>query len=66
MDIPETKYLGRPYRRPSDSLYDYEICADEEGLSRILDEINFRRYHLVTVTQDPGGKYTVFFLKPVL
>lgn len=62
MDAFEARYLGRPYHRPG-SLYDYQICEDEEHLSQIIDEINYRRYRIVSVTQDPAGKYTVIFLR---
>lgn len=62
MDDFETRYLVRSYRRP-DSLYDYQICEDEEHLSQIIDEINYLRYRIVSVTQDPAGRYTVIFLR---
>lgn len=63
MDIPERRFLGRPYYRPLKSLYDYEVCADEEVLARLLDEINYRRYQIIAVTQDTENRYTVIFFK---
>ena len=63
MYIPERKYLGRPYMRPLETLYDYEVCADKEALAQLLDEINCRRYQITAVTQDTENRYTVIFLK---
>lgn len=63
MDTPERKYLGRLYKRPLDTLYDYEVCADEEALARLLDKINYLRYQIIAVTQDTENRYTVIFLK---
>lgn len=62
MDGFETRYMSRPQHRPG-TLYDYQICESEEHLSQIIDEINFRRYQIISVTQDPAGRYTVIFLR---
>ena len=42
-------------------VYDFEFCADQEDLHRVMNHINRYGYDLVSVTQDPSGIYTVFF-----
>lgn len=42
-------------------LYDFELCADLQELKQTLNDINRLAYELISVTQDGGGVYTVFF-----
>ena len=63
MDTHGPRYLGRPYKRPYGTVYDYTDCADDAALESVIREINFRGYSLVSVTQDPDGHYKVFFMR---
>ena len=42
-------------------VYDFEFCAGEDELRRLIHHINFSGYILISVTQDLSGIYTVFF-----
>lgn len=44
--------------------YDYHLAEDLDDLSRALYEINEAGYHLISVSQDPSGMYTIFFGRP--
>ena len=43
------------------TVYDFEFCAGEDELRRLIHHINFSGYILISVTQDLSGIYTVFF-----
>lgn len=42
-------------------IYDFEFAADRAELIAVMDRINRHGYDLISVTQDIGGVYTVFF-----
>lgn len=63
MDPHEPRYLGLPYKRPPGTVYDYTDCADDAELKCAIREINHRGYSLISVTQDPHGRYKVFFMR---
>ena len=46
---------------PPSIVYDFEFCAGEDELRRLIHHINFSGYILISVTQDLSGIYTVFF-----
>lgn len=45
-------------------IYDFELAEDLDELQRILSSINLNGWQLVSVTQDIGMCYTVFFGRP--
>lgn len=44
--------------------YDFHLAEDLDDLGRVLYTINESGYHLVSVSQDRLGMYTVFFGRP--
>ena len=41
--------------------YDFHFAEDTDDLGRVLRTINESGYHLISVTQEASGMYTVFF-----
>ena len=44
--------------------YDYEICVSWRQIAAVIEEINQNGWHLVAVTSDRAGIWTVFFGRP--
>ena len=44
--------------------YDFEICISWRQMVEAIAEINANGWHLVAVTSDHAGSWTVFFGRP--
>lgn len=42
-------------------VYDYEKCANDAALQKVMNYINHHGYDVISVTQDSSNVYTVFF-----
>ena len=67
MQTPENKSNAIPGVIPVIRyVNDFEQCADLQQLETVMETINRNQYQLISVTQDSGDVYTVFFRRCVI